>query len=153
MQNYAGDLALPGPRAIVRTINVVFPSCRIFREFPAEDPISVAANAGTSSDFTNMVIFCKKKAGALTFRAATERDMLNSYARREFLEPKYEMDVVEFLGAGEEEGEKEKQKEKKHGAILRQNDTAIVTKSHETSARGHWSIMRRVLPGVVWEKW
>lgn len=151
MQNYAGDLALPGPRAIVRTINVVFPSCRIFREFEAEDPISVAANAGTGSpDFTNMVIFCKKKAGALTFRAATEKDMLNSYARREFLEPKHEMDVVEFLDAGEEGGEKEKEK---HGAILRQNDTAIVTKSHETSARGHWSIMRRVLPGVVWEKW
>lgn len=141
MQNYAGDLALPGPRAIVRTINAVFPSCRIFREFPA-DAAAIAANAG--SDFTNMVIFCKKTPGALAFRAATDKDKLNSFARREFLEPTYEVIAAEFLAADEE---KDAQR------LLRANDTDIVTQSHKTSARGHWTIMRTVLPGVVWEKW
>ncbi|KAJ3472308.1 hypothetical protein NLG97_g11101 [Lecanicillium saksenae] len=139
--NYAGDLALPGPRAIVRTINTVFPSCRIFREFPA-DPASIAANGG--SDFTNMVIFCKKTPGKLTFRAATEKDKLDSFARREFLEPTHEVIASDFLAADEGEAAQR---------LLRANDTDIVTQSHKTSARGHWTIMRTVLPGIVWEKW
>ncbi|TQW09381.1 spermine/spermidine synthase [Cordyceps javanica] len=136
--NYAGDLALPGPRAIVRTIGAVFPACRIFREFPA-DPASIAAHGG--SDFTNMVIFCKKTPGALAFRPATDADRLNSFARREFLEPKHEVHAAEFLAADEQT------------QLLTANNTDVVTKSHKTSARGHWSIMRTVLPGVVWEKW
>ncbi|KAM3434030.1 hypothetical protein MY4824_005636 [Beauveria thailandica] len=141
--NYAGDLALPGPRAIVRTVRAVFPACRIFREFPP-DEAGIAAHGG--SDFTNMVIFCKKAAGpgALTFRAATDADRLNSFARREFLEPTHEVRAEDFLAAADED---------EKGVLLRANETEVVTKSHRTSARGHWSIMRTVLPGVVWEKW
>ncbi|OAA63845.1 spermine/spermidine synthase [Cordyceps fumosorosea ARSEF 2679] len=140
--NYAGDLALPGPRAIVRTIGAVFPACRIFREFPP-DTESIAAHGG--SDFTNMVIFCKTTPGALTFRKATDADRLNSFARREFLEPTHEVQAAEYLAAdAEQQGQT---------LLLRANDTDIVTQSHKTSARGHWSIMRTVLPGVVWEKW
>lgn len=90
-----------------------------------------------------MVIFCKKTAGKLAFRAATEEDMLKSYARQEFLVPKHEVDAEAFLQG--EEGEQKK--------ILQSNDTEVVTQSHKTSARGHWAIMRTVLPGVVWEKW
>ncbi|KAM3480247.1 hypothetical protein MY5147_001312 [Beauveria neobassiana] len=144
--NYAGDLALPGPRAIVRTVRTVFPACRIFREFPP-DEAGIAAHGG--SDFTNMVIFCKKagpSAAALTFRAATDADRLNSFARREFLEPTHEVRAEDFLAAAADEGE--------DGVLLlRANETEVVTKSHRTSARGHWSIMRTVLPSVVWEKW
>ncbi|EGX92672.1 spermine/spermidine synthase [Cordyceps militaris CM01] len=139
--NYAGDLALPGPRAIVRTIGAVFPSCRIFREFPA-DP--AATHDGGRTDFTNMVIFCKKTPGALTFRAATDADRLDSFARREFLEPTHEVHAVDFLAADEGAGDVK---------LLRANDTDVVTQSHKTSAKGHWAIMRTVLPGVVWEKW
>ncbi|OAA46463.1 spermine/spermidine synthase [Beauveria brongniartii RCEF 3172] len=143
-QNYAGDLALPGPRAIVRTVRAVFPACRIFREFPP-DEAGIAAHGG--SDFTNMVIFCKKAAApaALTFRAATDADRLNSFARREFLEPTHEVRAEDFLAAADEDED--------GVLLLRANETEVVTKSHRTSARGHWSIMRTVLPGVVWEKW
>lgn len=141
LQNYAGDLTLPGPRAVVRTINTVFPSCRAFREFPV-DPASIAASGG--SDFTNMVIFCKKAPGGVKFRAVTEKDMLDSFARREFLVPTHEIDMVKFLAA--DEG-------KDALRLLQQNSTDVVTESHQTSARGHWGIMRTVLPGVVWEKW
>lgn len=125
----------------MRTINAVFPSCRIFREFPP-DASSIATHGG--ADFTNMVIFCKKTPGALAFRAATDKDRLDSFARREFLEPTHEVRAADFLAAGEG---KEQQR------LLRANDTDVVTQSHKTSARGHWSIMRTVLPGVVWEQW
>lgn len=126
----------------MRTVRAVFPACRIFREFPP-DEAGIAAHGG--SDFTNMVIFCKKAGpAALKFRAATDADRLNSFARREFLEPTHEVRAEDFLAAADEDED---------GVLLRANETEVVTKSHRTSARGHWSIMRTVLPGVVWEKW
>lgn len=135
-QNYAGDFTLPAPQIIVRTITEVFPTCRIFRESPAD----AAAIETGAADFTNMVIFCKKTTTPLKFRRAIDRDFLHSLARREFLEPKHEIQLADFL-AGEDTG------------MLRKNNTASFEKWHQTSARGHWAVMRTVLPASIWERW
>ncbi|KAK3381564.1 S-adenosyl-L-methionine-dependent methyltransferase [Podospora didyma] len=134
--NYAGDFALPPPKVIVQTIRQVFPSCRIFREHPRDE----ADFEKSQRDFTNMVIFCTKLEKGISFREPTRRDMLNSPSREMFLTPKHEVRDADFL-AGEDDG------------ILTRNDTQKLVKWHETSALGHWTIMRTVLPPAVWEAW
>ncbi len=121
---------------VVQTIREVFPSCRIFREHP-RDEADVEKNG---RDFTNMVIFCVKTTRKITFRNPNQRDLLNSPSRDAFLLPKHEVTDDQFL-AGED------------GGILRKNDTAKLAKWHSKSAVGHWSVMRTVLPEVVWEQW
>lgn len=137
-QNYAGDFALPPPRIILNTITSVFPSCRMFREHPRDD----ADFAASGRDFTNMVIFCTKRAEAIVFRTPTERDMLNSPSRQAFLLPQHEVREEEFVGGEEADG-----------VVLRRNETERLVKWHEMSAMGHWTVMRTVLPEVVWEAW
>ncbi|EFY91293.1 spermine/spermidine synthase [Metarhizium acridum CQMa 102] len=135
--NYAGDLALPPPKVIYRTIKQVFPTCRIFREMPP-DTESIKTKG---IDFTNMVIFCKKSDGSpLSFRRPTTKDFLQSPARQEFLGLPNEMPETAMLIGGDE-------------GILRKNETAKLAKWHETSALGHWSLMRTAIPALVWEKW
>ncbi|PNY27625.1 Polyamine aminopropyltransferase, partial [Tolypocladium capitatum] len=133
--NYAGDLALPAPKIIYRTIKQVFATCRIFREMPP-DAESIK-DKGT--DFTNMVIFCKKSATPLKFRAPTTKDYLQSSAREEFLHLKNEIPQATFLSGD--------------ATILRSNDTSVVARWHEQSAMGHWAVMRTALPAKVWEQW
>ncbi|RKU49177.1 hypothetical protein DL546_008746 [Coniochaeta pulveracea] len=134
--NYAGDFALASPAVVVRTIREVFPSCRIFREHPRDE----ALVEKTGSDFTNMVIFCTKLSEPISFRKPTQRDLLNSPSREAFLLPKNEVKDEDFL-VGREEG------------VLFRNDTDKLEKWHQTSALGHWAIMRTVLPDAVWENW
>ncbi|KAF5008463.1 hypothetical protein FDECE_5252 [Fusarium decemcellulare] len=134
--NYAGDFSLPAPQMIYRTIKQVFPSCRIFRESPREE-----ANVEKwGSDFTNMVIFCRKTAGDITFRRPVPSDFLRSRARQAFLAPQHEVREQEFLDG-------------KDTDILTRNRTGKVTKWHQKSAAGHWKIMRSVLPDKIWEQW
>lgn len=134
--NYAGDFALPPPAVVVRTIREVFPSCRIFREHPRDEEVFETAK----SDFTNMVIFCTKLSMGVTFREPTQRDLLNSPSREAFLVPKHEVREEDFL-VGREEG------------VLLRNDTVKLEKWHQTSALGHWAVMRTVLPDAVWNNW
>ncbi|KAK4103319.1 S-adenosyl-L-methionine-dependent methyltransferase [Parathielavia hyrcaniae] len=143
--NYAGDFTHPPPRIVVNTIRSVFPTCRIFREHPRDD----ADFAQSGRDFTNMVIFCTKDnksssstGGDISFRPPTERDLLNSPSRRAFLMPQHEVHMSDFVGGEEAEG-----------VVLRQNETERLVKWHEMSALGHWTVMRTVLPEVVWEAW
>ncbi|KAF5019444.1 hypothetical protein F66182_8552 [Fusarium sp. NRRL 66182] len=134
--NYAGDFGLPAPQLIYRTIKQVFPSCRIFRESPRED-----ANVEKwGSDFTNMVIFCRKTPGDVTFRRPDQNDFLRSQVRHALLLPKYEIKEQEFL-------------ESEATDVLTKNTTSKVTKWHQESAAGHWKIMRSVLPDNIWEQW
>jgi hypothetical protein len=137
VQNYAGDFTLPPPMVVVQTIRTVFPTCRIFREHPRnEDELEKEGR-----DFTNMVIFCTKRADRpISFRKPTVRDFLNSPTRKAFLLPKHEVLDSDFL-AGSDEG------------ILRRNDTKKLARWHEKSALGHWTVMRAVLPSIVWENW
>ncbi|RSL88291.1 hypothetical protein CEP51_001798 [Fusarium floridanum] len=134
--NYAGDFSLPAPQLIYRTIKQVFPSCRIFRESPREE-----ANVEQwGSDFTNMVIFCRKTPGDITFRRPVPSDFLRSRARQAFLAPQHEVREQEFLDNDDTD-------------VLAKNRTGKVTKWHQKSAAGHWKIMRSVLPGKIWEQW
>ncbi|KAF4945469.1 hypothetical protein FGADI_11971 [Fusarium gaditjirri] len=134
--NYAGDFGLPTPQLIYRTIKKVFPSCRIFRESPRDE-----ANVEKwGSDFTNMVIFCRKTPGEVTFRNPKQKDFLRSQVRQALLLPKYEIKEQVFL-------------EDEATDVLNKNETGKVTKWHQDSAAGHWKIMRSVLPGTIWEQW
>lgn len=138
IQNYAGDLSLPAPKIIYRTIKQVFPTCRIFRETPP-DAESIKANKGM--DFTNVVIFCKKSPPTepLTFRHPTLADYLQSSARQEYLGLSHEVPESDMLGEGDD--------------IMRRNETGKVARWHDQSAMGHWGLMRIVIPAFVWEKW
>lgn len=121
---------------IVRTITSVFPSCRIFRESPANQ---TAIDAG-ESDFTNMVIFCTQDTAPLTFRRAVRADFLDSRAREVFLQPKNEILQADIL-AGDD------------ALILTKRNTKKLTKWHKQSAVGHWGVMRTVVPANIWEQW
>lgn len=138
-QNYAGDFSLPAPRIVVRTILSVFPTCRIFRESPPDPNLSAE-----EADFTNMVIFCTKSSSPLTFRPAVSEDFLMSRARQMFLQPQHEIQQLDFLQ--DESGAD-------GGAILRKNETENMEKWHVATARGHWAIMRTVLPPKIWNLW
>ncbi|KAG5978892.1 hypothetical protein E4U55_005804 [Claviceps digitariae] len=135
--NYAGDLNLPAPKIVYRTIKQVFPTCRIFREMPP-DVESIQTNGGM--DFTNMVIFCiKSPTGLLRFRRPTAADYLQSSAREEFLELSHEVAEGDMLGEGAD--------------IMRRNETDKVARWHDKSAMGHWRLMRTAIPAFVWERW
>lgn len=121
---------------IVNTINEVFPTCRIFRETPADPEVIKIAGM----DFTNMVIFCIKTDTPLKFRHPVVEDFLKSRARQMFLEPKHEV-LEASLHGGDDVG------------ILMRNGTDKVTQWHKTSAVGHWNVMRTVLPAKIWELW
>ncbi|KAH6610606.1 hypothetical protein Trco_000626 [Trichoderma cornu-damae] len=136
--NYAGDLLLPAPKAIVRTILHKFPSCRLFRENPVND----IAVAQTGSDFTNMIIFCRKTKGALTFRRPVKEDYLNSPSRESFLSPRNEILPRDLFSTGKDEE-----------AILRRNETDKVEEGQQANAAGHWAVMRKGLPASFWERW
>lgn len=137
LQNYAGDLGLPSAGVIVRTIHEVFPTCRIFRDEPAN---RTAVDEGVA-DFANMAIFCTKTSlSPLRFRRPVAQDFLRSGARHAFLEPRHEMPLSTFL-ANDEPG------------LLRRSDMGKMAKWQEISAMGHWKIIRTVVPAKVWEMW
>ncbi|KAL8886177.1 MAG: hypothetical protein Q9215_006079 [Flavoplaca cf. flavocitrina] len=134
--NYAGDLHLPSARTIILTILTVFPQCRLFRESPAPA-------TPPQTDFTNLVLFCRLTPSAFTFRQPTEADFLNTQARKHHLLPRHEVDAAIFLGRGNGKGEQ----------LVRRNNTYLLRESQLSGARGHWAVMRSVVPDAVWENW
>lgn len=135
--NYAGDFKLPAPKVIVNTITTVFPTCRFFRESAVQE----TSKEQDGTDFTNMVIFCKKTEERLTFRKPVAQDFLRSRAREVFLEPKNEVQQADLFGDNDD------------AQLLRKNNTDMMTEWHHTSALGHWTIMRQVIPTKIWELW
>ncbi|KAL8808820.1 MAG: hypothetical protein Q9200_003986 [Gallowayella weberi] len=131
--NYAGDLQIRSASMVIRTVLSVFPTCRLFRED--------AAPAGTTeTDFTNLVMFCRKTAGSFGFRQPTRADFLGSQARQYHLLPQHEVDPRSMII--------------RHGAdIVRKNNTHGLAKAQVESALGHWKVMRSVVPDTVWETW
>jgi hypothetical protein len=137
--NYAGDLTLGSTKLVLNTIHAVFPACRLFRDSPPPDD-----HKEGDSDFINMVIFCVKNDNgrgkkAVGFRKSTRKDWLGSIARRNFLQPKEELEVQFDY----EEG----------GEVMGKADVAVLESYHEEGAVSHWKIMRSVLPAGVWEMW
>lgn len=116
----------------------VFPTCRSFRESPAATKEDGANE--DEGDFTNMVIFCRKTPGDITFRDPVKADFLGSRAREMFLAPKHEVPMTDMLGED-------------RSALLMKNNTGDMQEWHTLSAAGHWQIMRSVLPAQVWNWW
>ncbi|CAL5872041.1 uncharacterized protein PFLUO_LOCUS6298 [Penicillium psychrofluorescens] len=135
--NYAGDLTLYPTGLIVRTIQSVFPSCRIFRE---EAPGGADEE---NPNFTNLVLFCKKSTRTpLRFREPVEADFLRSKSRESYLVPKHELDPDMFAAVP-----------KNGRAVLVQKEVGRLHKFQDRGALEHWAIMRKVLPDAVWENW
>ncbi|EPS34858.1 hypothetical protein PDE_09822 [Penicillium oxalicum 114-2] len=134
--NYAGDLNLYPTGLIARTIQTVFPSCRIFRE-------QLPTDENDTSDFTNMVFFCKKSSATpLEFRDPVSADFLGSRARETYLIPTHEIDPALFKTIPE------------HGKrILVDKQIGLLHGFLDRGALKHWGIMRQVMPAVVWETW
>lgn len=133
--NYAGDLTMPSASLIFRTVNSVFPSCRVFRE------VEAPSSDSTTGDFTNMVFFCTKSAKAVEFREPVESDFLGSGARQEHLLPRHEIPAESF---------------QRDGYVLstsNSSSTKELEKWQVRSAIGHWKLMRTVVPPAVWENW
>ncbi|KAI9820063.1 MAG: hypothetical protein M1826_001053 [Phylliscum demangeonii] len=133
-QNYAGDLLLPSAGLVIRTIQAVFPSCRIFRELQDRSEIGLG-------DFTNVVIFCIPTASPFSFRAPTAADFLGSAVREGFLLPQEEVDRKIF------------QRKRGETDVLTRATTSALDRWQRSSVTAHWRIMRLVLPDAVWELW
>ncbi|KAL8938639.1 MAG: hypothetical protein Q9216_003787 [Gyalolechia sp. 2 TL-2023] len=131
--NYAGDLRLRSASMVVRTILSVFYSCRLFRE--EAEPLQ-----DSETDFTNLVLFCRKAGGSFSFRQPTKEDFLGSQARQYHLLPRHEVDQKYFTKrAGKD--------------IITKRSSRELEKAQYRSAVGHWKVMRSVLPDAVWENW
>lgn len=125
-------------------------------------------------DFTNMVIFCinsdntisdpaapptlddldtdaskptkeRKEKPSVRFRRAEIKDLLDSPARRAFLMPKHEIQLDAF-GTMEDV-------EEVGGLLYNKGAHERFKAWHESSALGHWSVMRTVLDNEAWENW
>lgn len=122
----------------MRTILSAFPSCRVYRETPAPTPAQVRA---TGQDYTNMVVFCHATSSAdVTFRRPREADFLQSSARQAYLMPEHEVMKEAFDLEDVED-------------VLKGANRERVVRQQAKSARGHWGVMRRVVPARVWELW
>ncbi|KAL8866737.1 MAG: hypothetical protein Q9174_006116 [Haloplaca sp. 1 TL-2023] len=148
--NYAGDPLLPTFPPILRTILSAFPSCRFYREEPLPPPSPSAPPPTT--DFTNLVAFCRWYPGPITFRPPVETDFLNTGARKWYLLPKYEVlaeDILMKDGKGKGGGERKDVISTRMGRKARNE----LEKWQIKGAIGHWGVMRGVLPAPVWENW
>lgn len=152
--NYAGDLASPLTRLVLRTIAHVFHnpnpnssggSCKLYRDSPPSKDSSPDEDA--DADFLNIIIFCRNSPGPITFRQPSERDFLGSKSRQHYMRPKAELEIPfpalteadkEFLGGKE---------------VLELDDEGRFSKEQSESAKRHWRIMRKVMPDAVWELW
>ena len=129
--NYAGDLLLQSASMVFNTIRTVFSSCRLFRDDPR--------NEASSTDFTNMIIFCLKSTRPITFRQPMEADFLGSVARQHRLLPQNEIPLDYFDKLGTK--------------VLKRSNMHELEAFQVESAVGHWNVMRTILPDFVWENW
>jgi len=135
--NYAGDLKQRPAKLVIQTIRSVFGHCKVFREDSpgVEDKVV---------DFTNMVIFCTKSMQAFRFRPPLEKDYLNSYARQEFLNPKFEVNLDTLF---DDKGESVKY-DVLDGKTIQEFDLW-----QKRGAVHHWGIMRTVINKEGWENY
>lgn len=137
--NYAGDISLGSTRLVLNTIYAVFPACRIYRDTPAPDPYIPGQR-----DFINMVVFCVKNdygrgIAAIAFRKPTQKDLLGSIARGNFLAPQVPLELAYKLKA--------------NASTMDIKHVHFLERYHKLGAVSHWEIMRTVLPSGIWEMW
>ncbi|KJY01882.1 spermine/spermidine synthase like protein [Zymoseptoria brevis] len=136
--NYAGDLSLPLTRLVLHTISKTFShQCKLYRDAPLESKSHL--NGSEEEDFLNMVVFCRNSPGEIRFRKPVKGDFVGSRTREWYMLPKKELEI-EFP-KGEE------------GSVLEEGEVGMWEGQQQESAMRHWGIMRKVLPGVVWELW
>ncbi|MCJ1307971.1 hypothetical protein MMC25_001621 [Agyrium rufum] len=166
--NYAGDLLLPQATMVVKTVKAVFPSCRIYREnaiHPAltheSDNVETSATSENTQthdsplperDFTNMVLFCRRKPGPFTFRPVVEADLLGSQARLHHLPPKFEV-PGNWFDRENRKGVKKPLGWNASNKILGSGSAVELEGVQRENAIGHWKIMRTVMPSEIWEAW
>ncbi|KAM3416638.1 hypothetical protein BST61_g8229 [Cercospora zeina] len=185
--NYAGDLSLPLTRLVLHTISNAFDGqCKIFRDGPPEKYQESEKNSDSgreeqspSSDFLNMVVFCRNSPGNLSFRPPTTADHLGSLSRRHYMLPKPDWEIpfpeqeqtasspannadghsaTDPNDAKQDDADKT---EKASDRLLLANEPLLLRPGDESSwedeqiesAKRHWRIMRTVMPDVVWETW
>lgn len=172
--NYAGDLALPLTSTVLNTIDTVFSGqCKIFRDGPPEkDNDPTPGDGEASSDFLNMVVFCRNSQGDIAFRKPSQADYLGSKSRQYYMLPKPEheiqfpqrrhADVVQqqqtsTASRSGASANAQQQREDHHGhgqgRILELGDEGTFDAEQGRSALRHWRIMRKVLPNAVWDLW
>lgn len=139
--NYAGDLSTSSTRLVLNTINTAFDHhCRMFRD---QAPLDIKDKS--DSDFLNMVVFCTKRKGVpITFRNPIPADFLGSQSRKYYLKPRAELEL-KFPSEVEMRDESIQ--------LLTIKDLRRLERTQISSAKRHWSIMRKVLPDAVWEDW
>lgn len=96
------------------------------------------------TDFTNVVMFCRKSDEAFAFRKPVEADFLGSQARREVLLPEHEIEASFF---------DRPLRSSLQPDVLRRGQTAWLSTLQQQTALNHWHIMRTVIPGFAWENW
>ncbi|KAK0991225.1 hypothetical protein LTR91_008640 [Friedmanniomyces endolithicus] len=153
--NYAGDLRLEITRRVLNTIYQTFDGqCRVFGDAaPANtNPTADGRGGGEGGEGEG-------EEGAFLNLAAGRGDWLGSRNREQFLLPREEFEIAfpysfprEGAGAGGSGREGEGKEEGKE-MVLRKGEEGLWRRQQEESAIKHWQIMRRVLPGAVWEMW
>lgn len=149
--NYAGDLSLPLTRLVLRTIEHTFGGqCKVYRDGPPEK-LNANAKGDTkkghdnSSDFLNMVVFCRNSPGPISFRQPTSADFLGSLSRKHYMLPKSEWEIP-FPEQSSSVGKNEID-------LLEPGGESSWASEQVESAKRHWRIMRKVMPGALWELW
>jgi hypothetical protein len=70
-----------------------------------------------------------------------EADFLNSVARKNFLFPKFEINLDAYFGKSGEY------------SIFSESNIGTLVRWQQQSALGHWKVIRTVLPPLVWENY
>ncbi|KAI4182745.1 MAG: hypothetical protein LQ346_006495, partial [Caloplaca aetnensis] len=78
-----------------------------------------------------------------TFRAPTPADLRGSQARAQHLLPRWEVPPPHYSAQPGEEDRR----------VIRAEDVRGLRAGQAESARGHWKVMRSVLPDEAWENW
>jgi hypothetical protein len=87
------------------------------------------------------MLFCTKSDSEVTFRQPKVNDFLGSWMREKTMMPRHEVRYEDI------------ELDQSDGGVLRSNDTGRLSKWQQTSAMGHWEVMRTVLPKDIWEDW
>lgn len=165
-------MTLESTKQAITGITAQFRGCRMFREYPPNSTLI----AETGTDFANGVLFCRKAYDnynyrhnygneAVSFREPVREDFLQTYARQQFLKPKHEVNLAKFFKSTPRTSRSYKTVSFANilrscsGNIFNVNrgyDGQVEVKkptNRVEAARGHWKIMRTVIPPSVWELW
>lgn len=152
-------MTLESTKQAIQSITHQFGGCRMFREYPPNSTLI----AETGTDFANGVVFCLKNYGSVSFREPVREDFLQTYARQQFLKPKHEVNLAKFFHSTPRTSRSFKStsfarivKSCSGNFFNRGYNGHVETKqptNRVEAARGHWKIMRTVIPPSVWELW